>query len=301
MNLIFSHFDALSDGIKRIFQQPIYGFLNIIVFSLAITIPLIFYVFVANLTIYTNGVKVAPQLTVFLEPNIVKSKLTLVEEELQSLPQIREISFVSKHEALEKLRLRDNVNSLLSELESNPLPDAFVLDLTDNDPAMFEHVRSTASQISGVDQVQADGEWVSKLNIIITLGRLIILLLSSLLAISVVVVNFNTTRLQVLTRQREIELSKLIGATNTYIKRPFLYFGAIQGLLSSIGAIFLAKIFVMILNNGLFKLGELYETTLTLSALKLNEIGMIIGLAVALGWTAAWLSTTKYLNTLEYN
>jgi len=140
-----------------------------------------------------------------------------------------------------------------------------------------------------------DAEWARRLDAVLNVARMLVTLLAVLLAVALVAVTFNTIRLQILTRRDEIEVSKLIGATNPFIRRPFLYFGALQGLAGGFAAWLIVAIAILVLNVQLADLSGLYGT---LFKLELPDGGYTLVLFVfsaALGWLGAWLSVSRHL------
>ena len=148
-------------------------------------------------------------------------------------PESRRISafrLVAKDRALAELKKSSGLADVIEGLPQNPLPDAFVIEATDTSPAALEALRDEIRQWPRVAHVQLDAQWARRLDAGLRFARVVAAVLGTLLGIALVAVTFNTIRLQVLTRREEIEVIKLIGATDAFIQRPFLYFGALQGL-----------------------------------------------------------------------
>ena len=191
------------------------------------------------------------------------------------------------------------MSDVLAELEGNPLPDAFVVTASSGDPSALEELRKDVAAWPEVDHVQLDSDWARKLDAALRIGQLLVLLLGIMLAIALIAITFNTIRLQILTRRDEIEVSKLIGATNPFIRRPFLYFGSVQGLAGGAGAWLVVTVAVEVLNLGLAELAGLYGTNLRLQGLGLGQSAALLAAAGALGWLGAWLSVSRHLSQIE--
>ena len=127
------------------------------------------------------------------------------------------------------LRKREDLQDFIMDIEGNPLPDAFVVSLRTIDPDRIKYFKEEIEVLPGLESIQIDSNWINKLHTLVKLARIIVWVLSIFLGTSVLVTTFNTIRLQILIQQEEIEVSKLIGATDGFIRRPFLYFGATQG------------------------------------------------------------------------
>ena len=130
-------------------------------------------------------------------------------------------------------------------------------------------------------------------------ARLAVGLLTTLFAFALVAVTFNTIRLQILTRREEIEVSKLIGATDGFIRRPFLYFGALQGLAGGIAAWAIVWVGVQLLNGALAELAVLYDARFALKHLGSGDSLSLLVFAAGLGWFGAWLSVSQHLARIE--
>ncbi len=300
MSFLFSHIDAVNHSIKQIFKQPIHGILNIIVFSLSIGLPLLFLIIVNNVSKYSTSLSADPQISLFLSKNISQNSISNIEDILKKSPQVSQYTFISKQTALANFQARDDLKDLIMSIEDNPLPDAFIVKPSSTEPKIIEQFEKEASTIAGVEDVQVDSDWLKKLHVFLTTSRMTLVLLTILLATSLVVIVFNTIRLQILIQQKEIEISKLIGATNSFIRRPFLYFGAFQGFIGGGGALFLNWSFLSLFNHYLHKLANLYNSILVISGPSPKQMLFVLAIGVTLGWMGAWVASSKHLKYLEY-
>lgn len=299
MSWIFAHADALRDSMRRLLQQPFATVLNVIVFGIALALPCGFYLGLDNVARFSRQLTSEPQLSLFLTVNADAGDVRDVEERLTRHPAVAEFRFVDRSNALEDLKRASGMSDVLSELQSNPLPHAFVVSGKSADPDLLEGLRDEASQWPNVEHVQLDSEWARKLDAGLRIGRLLVTLLGVLLAVALVAVTFNTIRLQILTRGDEIEVSKLIGATNHFIRRPFLYLGSLQGLLGGAGAWFIVTIAVHMLNQELASFGGLFGLSPALGHMTPQQVAVLLALAALLGWLGAWMSVSRHLWRME--
>lgn len=299
MSWIFAHIDAFRDSMRRLLQQPFATVLNVAVFGIALALPCGFYIGLDNIARFSRQLTSEPQLSLFLTVNASASDVKAVEQRLISHPDVADFRFVDRRAALEDLKRASGMSDVLSELQSNPLPHAFVVTGKSADPDLLEALRDEASQWSNVDHVQLDSQWARKLDAALRIGRLLVTLLGVLLSVALVAVTFNTIRLQILTRHDEIEVSKLIGATNHFIRRPFLYLGGLQGLLGGVGAWLIVAIAVRMLNRELASFGGLFGLSPSLGQMTVQQIAALLALAALLGWLGAWLSVSRHLWRME--
>jgi cell division transport system permease protein len=191
------------------------------------------------------------------------------------------------------------MSDVLDNLKQNPLPDAFVVTTRGNRPETLERLRDEAKGWPKVAHVQLDSEWARKLDAALRFGRAAVAVLGFLLAAALVAITFNTIRLQILTRRDEIEVSKLIGATNPFIRRPFLWFGALQGFAGGVLAWIIVSLAVYLLNRDLTVLAALYSVSFRLAGLNLPDAASLLAWSALLGWLGAWLSVTRHLWQIE--
>jgi cell division transport system permease protein len=188
---------------------------------------------------------------------------------------------------------------VIGSLSQNPLPDAFIVHPKPSGAQALEGLRAELAKLPRVEKAQLDSAWAYKLEALLKFGRVLVLILASLLSLALVAITFNTIRLQILTQREEIEVSKLIGATNSFIRRPFLYFGAIQGLLGGIMAWLIISISLLLLNHQVVALAQLYASQFELHTLSLGDSLTLLLFSMYLGWLGAWLSVARHLSHIE--
>ncbi|MEX0958064.1 MAG: permease-like cell division protein FtsX [Burkholderiales bacterium] len=299
MNWLMLHLDMLKESIGRLAQQPFATLLNVVVFGIALSLPVGFYLVLSNLQQVAGQLAAEPQISVFMALNADPEEVSTVEQRLRRHPEVGRYEFVPRDRALARLKRNSGLGDVLAELRSNPLPDAFVVTARTPRPDVLEQLQTEAAGWPRVEHVQLDSDWARKLDAVLAIGRLAVSLLAVLLSVALVAITFNTIRLQILTRRDEIEVSKLIGATNPFIRRPFLYFGALQGLVGGAAAWLIVAVSVQILNFGLTNLATLYGTNLRLAGLGLIDSIGLLTFAAILGWIGAWLSVSRHLWQIE--
>jgi cell division transport system permease protein len=188
---------------------------------------------------------------------------------------------------------------VIATLRDNPLPDAFVATLTANDPELSRRLEQEFTTFPRVAYVQADSAWVHRVSSLLRFGRTAVILMAALLSFALVAVTFNTIRLQILTQRDEIEVSKLIGATNAYIRRPFFYLGVLQGVFGGLVGCVIVEIAIIVLNHDLVGLATLYGADARLQLLSPADGFAVLAFAAALGWLGAYVSVSKHLYKIE--
>lgn len=279
--------------------NPVSVLLNVAVIGVAISLPAAGYVLLGNLDALASRVAGQPQLTVFLTPDAPGEEVSAAQRRLARHGKIRSFRFVPKDEALKDLKHSVGLADVASVLSKNPLPDAFIVNARVADPDALETLRSELTQWPRVEHVQLDSAWARRLDALLKVGRLALLVLAALLGTALVTVTFNTIRLQILTQREEIEVSKLIGATDGFIRRPFLYYGALLGLAGGMTAWGIVALAAYLLNGPVGELSALYGTRLQLASLTLQDTGVLLLGAAGLGWVGAGLSVARHLRDIE--
>lgn len=289
------HARACKDALGRIGSQLISAILSIAVIGIALALPSALYIATKNLSAFTRQLSTEPQITLFLDVGASSADAEAIEKRLKQHAGIATVRFVAKADALNELKSRVDIAKVVDEIGRNPLPDAFVVTAKSADPATLEKLQDETSAWPKVELAQVDTAWARKLDDALKIGRAVVGVLTGLLGIAIVAITFNTIRLQVLTRREEIEISKLIGATNAYVRRPFLYFGGMQGLLGGLAAWAILGGAIAYLNARLLSSGLVSAAGDPIKGLTATEVGGLVLGAAVMGWIGAWLSSTQHL------
>lgn len=293
------HGTSFGQTLRRFAASPLASLLNALVIGVALALPLGGYVLLANLQQFAGGPATDAQISVFLAPDVSKSQIGDVDRRLRAAPGVKAVKFVSREQALDGLKRTKAMAEVIATLRDNPLPDAFVAILAANEPELIGRLEREVGSLPGVASVQADSAWVRRFGGLLNLGSTAVILMTTVLGFALVAVTFNTIRLQILTQRDEIEVSKLIGATNAYIRRPFFYLGVLQGMFGGLVASAIVEFGTVVLNRDLIELATLYGTDARLRHLSLTDGVAVLAFAAALGWLGAYMSVSKHLYELD--
>lgn len=288
------HQIALSDALRRLLGAPLNTFLSLLVIGVALTLPAAAYVLLDNVRDMARDVSGGQQVSVFMAMDASRKDLAEIETRLQAGGAWK-WQFVSREDALRRLQESPGMGEALAGLGRNPLPDAYVIDVADTSPEQQETLVKTLSTWPRVAHVQQDADWAKRLEAFFKLGRTAVLLLGVIFAVGLVAVTFNTIRLQVLGQGDEVELARLIGATDDFICRPFLYFGALQGALGGLLATLMTTLGMYLLSGPADQLLALYGEGLSLGGPGLLHGFLLALVGGALGWLGARLSLAMFL------
>jgi cell division transport system permease protein len=293
------HRHAFVAALRKLAAQKSAALLNALVIGIALSLPTGGYALLASLQSVAQGATLEPQLSIFLKPDVKRADAEALLGQLKADARWREVRFVPRERALKELQSNAGLADVVSALGRNPLPDAFVLRPASAEPAALETLAQELRSRAPVAHVQADTAWARRLGALTGIARLAIGLLATLLAFGLVAITFNTIRLQVLTQRAEIEISKLIGATDAFIRRPFFYLGALQGLAGGALALAIVAASLAALNGGVANLAASYGSDFRLGFLVPDDALAVLVFSALLGWLGAYLSVSRYLLEIE--
>ena len=230
------HLAALHDALWRLVAAPLNTILSLVVIGTALALPSAGWVTLDNLRGLTGSASGVQQISLFMTLDADKKDVAEIKSRLRDAA-LGAWRFVAKDEALQHLKSSEGMAEIIESLPKNPLPDAFVVEPANTEPESLEGLAKTFSAWPKVAHVQLDSAWVKRFDALLRIGRLAVKLLGGLFAGALIAVTFNTIRLQILAQSAEIEVARLIGATNAFIRRPFHYFGALQGALGGLVAL----------------------------------------------------------------
>ncbi|HTG96717.1 MAG TPA: permease-like cell division protein FtsX [Burkholderiales bacterium] len=283
---IRQHGQALLQGLRKL------SVLNALVIGVALSLPAAGYALIESLRPAGERLALEPRISLFLEPQARRTEVEALGARLRADRRIASVRFVPREEALKEMSEVQGLSEVIGALGRNPLPDAFVV-------TSKQDIAGELAKLPGVAHVQADAAWARRLAAAAAIAQLGVAVLAALLGAALVAVTFNTIRLQILTQRDEIEVSKLLGATDSFIGRPFYYLGLLQGLVGGVVALAIVGAALGLLNREVRVLAESYGSNFRFGFLPLSEAGLLVLLAGALGWVGAWLSVGRQLREIE--
>lgn len=275
--------------------------MTVLVIAIALTIPASFHVFIKNARQASSTLEATNQISLFLKPDLTNETGGKVAEKLKKHPQIAVAELITKEAGLQELRTYSGFGDALRALDFNPLPAVVGIKPKDSltRPEDVEKLLAELRSLPETDFVQLDTEWMYKLHAILTIAQRSVAVFSVLLSLGVLFIVGNTIRLELQNRREEIVVAKLIGATDRFIRRPFLYAGFWYGFLGGSLAWLLVGFFLLFLRGPSRRLAELYGSPYTLSFLSLSETELLIGASVLLGIVGAWIVVSYHLRELD--
>ena len=296
---LYLNWKSLKLALIKIVGQPFASLLTLLMLSLALALPLSLYLTVSSVQDWVGRLSAKPQVTLFMEHSSKEIDLAAITSTLQNHQKIKSHSFVSKRQALEDMERRNGLPGLADGLEENPLPDAFIVTPQTLDPGELEILKKELSGLPMVAQAQFDAAWAKRLYGIIEIGKHLTWFLGIALGLALVLVTNNAIRMQILARHQEIAVSKLIGAPDNFIRRPFMYHGMWQGVMTGLAAWALTMWLTSVANPVIREFAQLYGEHVELRNLKPFELVIAIVISVLLAMLGAYIASNHYLRRIE--
>ncbi len=297
--LLRSHQLVAVDSLDRLFATAAASALTWTMIAIAIALPLFLFIVLQNLQQFGSNIDETTQISIYMELDSSDAELLAAQTALNSHPAISGSEIISQAQALEEFQALSGFGDALSGLNENPLPAVIVV--TPNTD-VIEQLRALVSELAdldNVDSVQYDLDWLQRLYGILNLAQRLIIMLGVLLAFGVALVVGNTVRLAIENRRDEIVVVKLVGGTDSFVARPFLYTGLWYGVGGGILATVLVLLAQFFMQGPVSQLADLYNGEFSLIRLSLNDIFNVILLGGFLGWFGAWLSVLRHLKAIE--
>lgn len=298
---LLRHAQVLLSSLGQLVRAPGSTVMTVCVIGITLALPAMLYLLVDNTKSVVRNWQGRPQISVFLKKETPREEARRMAEELTGRSESHHVSLVTAEQALTEFKARSGFGQALDILAENPLPDTIIVHISDDatDAEVIEAMVGEIESRPQVDMAQWDLAWVKRLHVILKLAQRAVLLLAALLCLAVVIIVSNTIRLAVLNRREEIETMKLIGATDRFIRRPFLYGGTIQGLLGAACAIVIIYVCLGLLDGPIAELLALYHGSYAVSGINTRTVLLLLTAGGALGWLAARMAVGRHLRRIE--
>ena len=299
MTWLMHHRRAILTTLKQMAATPVASLFTLFAIGVALSLPAGMYVLLDNATQIAGNIPAQTEITVFMRDDVSTDDIATVRQQFKTMPDLAESRFVPKKIALQAISKQMGMSELAAGLPKNPLPDAWIITPASTEVNTINRLLVRLRQLPQTALVQADHQWAQRLDALLALSRELIGMLAIILGIALLAISGNTIRLQITTRHAEIEVSRLIGATDRFIRRPFLYFGAIQGLLGGMIAWGVVSLSIALLEPQISKLGKLYASHIQLHNFDLIHAAILLTTASLLGWLGAYIAVGRTLSQLS--
>lgn len=295
------HLKVARDSARRMWQAPVASIMTWAVMGIALALPVGLLLLLASLQGVSAGWESAARVTVYLEDEVSDADARTLQDRVGARSDVAEVVMIHRDEALREFRAESGLADALDYLDENPLPHTLLVTPVD-EARTATGVDTLAGELESearVARVQVDLGWLQRLAAMTDLIARAVWVLTVLLAAAVILVIGNTIRLAIENRRDEILVAKLVGGTDAFVRRPFLYTGAWYGLGGGVVALLILQLSIWWLNGPVRELAVLYNSNFSLSGLPLDGAAGLLMVAVALGWLGAWLAVRRHLDAIE--
>lgn len=288
---------ALRGTLSDMWRQPLATLLTVMVIAISLTLPSVCYMVWKNVSQAATQWYPAPQLTIYLSKTLDDTAAENVVAQLKQVEGVDNINYLTREEALNEFRNWSGFGGAMDMLEQNPLPAVAIITpkLNFQNSDTMQSLRDRVSKVQGVDEVRMDDSWFARLAALTGLVGQIASMIGVLMIVAVFLVIGNSVRLSIFARRDTINVQKLIGATDGFILRPFLYGGALLGFSGAVLSLLLSEVLVLRLQSVVASVATVFGTTFSLEGFSWDEALLLLLIAAIIGWVAAWLATVQHL------
>jgi cell division transport system permease protein len=295
------HAQTLIGSLGRIVQHPFATLMTMGVIAVALALPLFLNLLLSNVRTATGNWNDAFDLSVYMDKRAGAVRTASLAKQLRKRDDVAAVRVITADQAMAEFRVDSGFGKALDALSDNPLPDTLVVTptLPASTPQGTSALKAAIAALADVQTVQLDTEWVKRLRSMLDILRRVVLLSGGLLGAGVVLIVGNTIRLDILNRRAEIEVMKLVGASDGFARRPFLYSGVWYGLGGGLMALMLVAIAATVLARPVENLAKLYGSQFHLRGLGFTAGALLLGIAASLAWLGSWLAATRHIRSIE--
>jgi len=296
-----NHLRVSLASLGRLYAQPAATMMTAAVIAIALALPVGLYIALDNVGKLSSDWGGSTQISLFLHTSVKKVDAQKLMKRLKKHKNIKKVEIIDKEQGLKQFRETSGFGDALKYLDNNPLPIVLVVSpkITKNQPDKTTQLVKQLGKNKLVELAQLDVQWVKRLYTLLEIANRSIWVISTLLAFAVLLIIGNTIRLDIQNRREEIEVSKLIGASDSFIRRPFLYTGLWYGIIGGILAWIITFISLILIENPVHKLASLYQSDFHLSGLGFGNTLLLILISCALGLTGSWIAVSRHLKEIE--
>lgn len=289
-----------SGSFMRLARQPFASLMIVLVIAVTLALPAALNLTVKNALAISGGWESALDFSVFLDRSMTESEAEGLARLIRQRADVSSVEVILADEALAVFKTQSGFGDALDQLDDNPLPHTLIVRPgAGNTEASIILLREELGNLPETDLVQIDTEWVQRFHAILDIVRQAVMIGGLLLAAAIVVIIGNTIRLDIQNRREEIEVTKLIGASNAFVRRPFLWTGFWYGLLGGLLAIGLVQYGLYLLIPPVSRLAGLYQSSATVLSFSIREVATVVGTGIGLGLVGSWFAAARHMRKIE--
>jgi cell division transport system permease protein len=296
---VYHHLHAFRQGMRHLSKNPLGSLLTIAVLSITLVLPSGLLLLLSNGKTLTEQMKIGSSISVYVQPAATKTQIQSLQTDIKAMGNIAQVNYISAEDGLKMFGDRTGLSNILDTLGKNPLPAVFIVTPSDQDPTLLNKMVAQLSALPNVSTVKLDLQWVERLSALILLLQRFTYGLAIVLGLAVLLIVGNTIRLAVQHYHQEIEVIKLVGGSDRFIRRPFLYSGFLYGLSSGLFAAVMISFFIDWLQGPIARLAALYNSQFTLQGFSFGNMVVLLLISITLGFLGSWLAVAGKLQKIQ--
>ena len=294
------HIKSLIFSLGKIYNAPATTLMTVAVIGITLSLPAGFYLFLKNVDTLSGDLKSSTQLTLYLDLKISEKQARRFLESVKTSSNVQSADLITSTEALKYFRDSSGFGNSIDTLSSNPLPHTIVVEPVDDlEPYVIKELLTTFSSMPEVGLAKLDTEWLERLFAILEIAKRGVAIITLLFSCAVLLIIGNTIRLDIQNRYQEIIVTKLIGATNAFIRRPFLYGGVWYGLFGGIFCWLIVELGYLAISGPLGQLNLTYQASFSVVTFSFTDFIILVSSSTLLGLAGSWVAVAKHLNQIE--
>ena len=296
---LLHHLQSMMFSLGKIYQAPATTIMTVSVIGITLSLPGGFYLFLKNINAISGDFRSTTQISLFLDLGVKEDRARALEKEIAGMDNVESTRFISREQSLEEFRRDSGFGKSIDTLSSNPLPHTIIVEPGKVDTFTARNLLNKLQAMPEVDIAKLDTEWLERLYTIIEIAQRSVTIITILFAFAVLLIIGNTIRLDIQNRYQEIVVTKLIGATDAFIRRPFLYGGVWYGFLGGIISWLIVEIGYLAIAGPLERLNLLYQSDMRLITFSLHDFVILILSSTVLGLAGSWIAVARHLSKIE--
>ncbi|WP_348728690.1 permease-like cell division protein FtsX [Rheinheimera texasensis] len=296
---IVGHLRQSVSSLGELWRSPVWTFVTIAVLGISMTLPATLHVLVKNLQQVSSSYDQSFEISLFLKNDVTETDIATLVTLLQGDKDVAKVRLIDKTAAMAEFKQESGFGEAISFLDQNPLPDVLLVTPAQSQPAAAEALLNKLQKERFVELAKLDISWLERLAAIMSLVQQVVYTIAALLLCGALLVIGNTIRLLIMDKKAEIEVMKLVGATDSFIQRPFLYTGIWLGIFGGFLAFLVIELMLYWLRGAIANVTQLYQSGFVLNVLTLQEFGLLMLIAVSLGLVGSYLAVRSHIKAIE--
>lgn len=296
---IATHARQAVSSLGELWRTPVWAFVTVAVLGVSMTLPATLHLLVKNIQQVSRSYDQSFEISLFLKNEVTPTDIASFVTILQGDPQVAKVRLIDKAAAMAEFKQQSGFGEAIRFLDQNPLPDVLVVTPTENLPAAAEDLLQKLEKERFVDLAKLDISWLERLAALMALMQQAVYTIAVLLLCAALLVIGNTIRLLIMDKKAEIEVMKLVGATDAFIQRPFLYTGVWLGVFGGFLAFLVIEFMILWLRAAIAKVTQLYQSDFVINSLSLAEFGVLMAIGTSLGLFGSYLAVRSHIKAIE--